>query len=1071
MILNIQRLDIGGLFLQIYAFDGIYKSGQGIWMKTINNNTKIRVFSTALCIAAFFTSSNVSIAEISGQSLSSKQETPSKISNVKAKVETIVVDVDINSKIYYDYEVFTNKDGTFSIPLKYTAELLEIPIEQNKITKEITFKIANGETVIIDAKNQTVIIGSRAIKTNMVFCKSGILDETKDEVFLPIKIVNEILGTEIVQDFSNYSVSINTEKQLKSLVSYAKEQDKWKDPFADYVEPDYTFAKVFEPEKKKKISLDSIIIEENTQYYTSKTEEALSSIDSINNYTQIKYKGDLLGGKYEIKNNPRVLTDKSFSIGGFGFNYDKEFQKYNLSLGTIDSSEIGSYKFGDSVLGINVCTKPRQQDFKDQSGMISPGSKVNVYVNNKLVSTQNTKGGYYSLKDVSMPDNLSGEVKLEEVTLQGTARKIKEDYYSTDPYLLRKGERQYSLLGGMTGYSNILGDKHNYVNDYYSKKLTGGVKMSYGFDEKTTMSFALLGDNILHMSDNNSFYGGLRNNSAAMNLILNSYRDFNPIEGQTGLFSTYYVPKKDLILSTDLGISHAKSKNDSTYYKIDPLGYSANLSAKYDKPKYTLNGRVYDYSSSFYLAGASGLGNSAALLNDRMGGELGGNFNINNLAFNGKINTFYSNLDKRLEGDKRKNYEYNFSTMIPINSSSDFSYYQSGRKISNSAGDIDNNNYELEYNIKFTPVLESTITGKYNSFNNDYTEDSTVSNYSTKFKNLNAKLDYELPKNIGTVNLAHDIVKINTNDYDSNYNSVSIGFTPAVYKNIALSSSVGIHYTGLNKGLEYSASLGYMFPSGRVFQVSYQYNRQAGIFYDDYFIPSTSRHSIMLNMSDSFSLIGGGIRSVGSLRDEDGFIKVITFLDNNKNGIRDKKEPVISKVPINLAGIITDAKTNRKGVFMTKGLEKGLYNVAIGIDNLPGLLSVSPASKQECLVKVDPGNLTVVDFGLISSVGNINGKVNILDSFNRKVDIKDLIVTVYDPTGKEITYTNVEDDGTYSISGLSPGEYFVQIDKDFVNEYRLELKDRSMSKKVVIPAVYDNYVDIKDTNLEYLQTI
>lgn len=1008
---------------------------------------------------------------LDNDNLSQKTE----IKNIKTNPETIIINFDINNNYSLDLEVFVNDNGAFNLPFKSIAKLFDTSINQNKLTKEITFTLSDGKSGTIDFQKQKIVLENKVIdlkkEERLIFLKEGILEETKDEIFIPIKILNEILDTEISQDISNYSISMKTNKLIKTLVSNNAQQNETSCPFKNNPEPDDTFMKIFTPKAKKSISLDEIKFNSHSQFFSNKKIDRLTTTrDSLlDSTTQVGLNGSLLGGEYEIRGNPRFLQNNILSPGGLGVEYKKEFKKYNLELGDISGIKTGSFAICQNILGININNeKTTKRNLQNESGLVTSGSKVNVYVNNKLISTVNTHGGYYSLKDLSSLDDKAGELKLEEVTLEGKVSKLKEDFYQPDPNLLIKGEKQFNFISGITGYNDYLFDSNNSINDYYAKKLAGGVKVGYGLTDKLTASFTGIGDHILFLPNEQNYLSKIPLNKGLASLLVNSYKDFNPIHGQTGIFSFYYALCKNLSLSTDFGISHASSIIDNEYYKIHPAGFSSVLSVKYKKPVYSLSGSVFDYSPSFYMAGSSGIGNDASYFNNRLGAELSSNINFKKLSLYGRFNGYFSNLDKKISGGLQKFNDYDFSARIPINNSSNLEYHQSGRIYGNSASIMDNETFDVDYNNRLSHSLSLNLIGNLNSFDNHSLDND---NYSSNYKTLTAKLDYTVPKDMGYLNLEHDAVMVKSNDYNSNYNSLSIGYTPPSFKRITTSLSVGYHYLGANKGLDLFASLGYIFKSGKIFQVNYQYNRQIGTFFDNIFIPTSSRHSVTFNLSDAFSLIGGNIKSVGSIKDNEGFIKVITFLDSNKNGKKEKDEPEISDIALKIPGNDFDIKTDKKGIYITRGLSEGLYKVNLDFDNLPGLLSVSPESQEEYLVKVDENKQTEVYFGLISSVGNINGKVDIKDIFNRKLDIKDLIVTVYNENGDEVKYTTVDADGNYSISGLAPGKYTIQIDKDFVKEYHLESKDSNIAKNIVIPSVYKDYVDIKDINLDYIQII
>ena len=125
-----------------------------------------------------------------------------------------------------------------------------------------------------------------------------------------------------------------------------------------------------------------------------------------------------------------------------------------------------------------------------------------------------------------------------------------------------------------------------------------------------------------------------------------------------------------------------------------------------------------------------------------------------------------------------------------------------------------------------------------------------------------------------------------------------------------------------------------------------------------------------------------------------------------------------------------------------------------------------PKNSEE-YIYVEPQKVTRVEFPLKSSVGNITGKLQITDDFNRKMNITDFIVSLYDQNGTEVAYSTVDDSGNYYFSGIAPGQYKVMLDKNFINDYSLVPDEHKGEIAVNIPYIYKNFVEFKDQNLIY----
>jgi len=983
--------------------------------------------------------------------------------NYKVTPQNSIIGLDINKELNYDYEVYINSDGSFSLPFKQISELLDIPVEQDSQTYSISFTSPQGMSGLIDYKNQRITYGnkdytfSKSAPAKLVYLKQGLKAETKDEIFVPVKILNEILETEVTADQTNYSVSVKTNRLLKAIVDYNAGENNSSDKTADTED-------VIQPDKKGALTLDTVNINSQLRYDATKTDSPDQSYksNSTSNLSQIDFHGTLLGGNYEIDTD--IHNGKHpVSFGGMSVKYNKEFNDKNLELGNVTGLKSNELSIGEGLLGAGFGNlKEKEPDYRDISGQVEPGSKVNVYINDKLSYNIPTQGGYYTLRSLPAIGEKVYKLKIEEITQTGQIKVIKEKSYPVSSALLPKGKTKFAVISGITGYNNrFLGDD-NELNDSYSKKLAAGVKVSHGITDKLTVSGIAIGDRILSNAKNRQIQEDSLYNES---LLLAPYTDSNSVSGQTGIVSLNYALNDNINIYSDFGLSRANSQLDNDIFSKNPAGYSAVIGANYTKPHYGLSGKIFDYSPGFYLAGSSGYINDST---NKRGAELAGNVSIKQLSLNGNISRYTSDIVNQFIEGKYTFNEYNINAGLPLRDGSSISFLHSNRTGKSPAGIIANKNYTVNYSKKLTENLDFSLTGRSDTFNNDYfSSDKAIDNNYSRYKVLDAKLDYNLPKNLGKLSIMHDIVKAATNSFNSDYNAIRLGYTLPTFKNISTAFSVGYHYTGLNKGFDFSSTIGYQFASGRKIEFTYSFNRLIGSFINNIFIPSSSRSSFTFNMFDAVSLIAGGIRSIGFSNDDSGYIQTISYLDVNQNGIKDKDEPVIPNIPINILGYPTSS-TNKKGEYLAKGLSEGVYQVRLDMDNLPGVLAVSTGAKDKYWVKVDKKQKSRVFFGLISSIGSVAGKVHIFDEFKRNVNIKDLIVSIFNDKGEEVKYTSVDDEGNYFISGLAPGKYTMKLDKNFTEAYHL--RPKNTEKEIVIPPSYKDYVDLKDVDIEYVQT-
>ena len=123
-----------------------------------------------------------------------------------------------------------------------------------------------------------------------------------------------------------------------------------------------------------------------------------------------------------------------------------------------------------------------------------------------------------------------------------------------------------------------------------------------------------------------------------------------------------------------------------------------------------------------------------------------------------------------------------------------------------------------------------------------------------------------------------------------------------------------------------------------------------------------------------------------------------------------------------------------------------------------------PAEK---LVRIDSRKNTLIEFPVKSCVGNITGKLKIIDDFGRPLNITDFIVVLNDENGEETAYSTVDGNGQFYFSGVEPGKYTIKLDDYFINTNALESFENKSILTVDIPYTYKKFVDINDLKLVY----
>jgi len=535
----------------------------------------------------------------------------------------------------------------------------------------------------------------------------------------------------------------------------------------------------------------------------------------------------------------------------------------------------------------------------------------------------------------------------------------------------------------------------------------------------------------------------------------------NVLEGETYMGSLTYQNNEKMNSNLYFGASHSVSTDGITEAG---LGYFLKCDNNYQLNKDTsLKGSVFAGSPNFYMAGSASGG--SGFMADKVGASLGGETHFKNISFSGSYSKYKSNFGNYYQGGLIDFDEYNLLARARFKKFPSISLKINNRKGKNEIGEISSSSCELsmEKRLKCFSFNGGIRT---NNYSNQYSAEG-YSGYSSDYSDIFTEVNFPLGKRFGFATLGHDIVETKSDTLVNNYNSIKLGYSSPSWHGVNLNLSTGIHYTGTNKGNDFGLGVTKRLKSGSAISLNYRYSQVPCYIVDNMYLPSTMRHSITVDFSELYGIGGKRLEAIGAGNENKGLLQVSAFLDVNQNGVKDKGEPTIENIPIKVENDSEVLLTSKTGDTKLKPEDAGVHNVQIFEDELPTLLSCTNKTKPSRYIKIERNSKTKVDFGLISTVGNINGSVTIKDEFNNLLKVEDLVVSVLDTTGKEVNYSNLNEDGTFSFSGLSPGKYWVGIDKELQNLYKITPETNSENLIIEIPAVYKDYVNIDNVNLNY----
>lgn len=979
--------------------------------------------------------------------------------------ESTVSYITINNMAYEDVEIVVTDKAEILVPFKQLADIFNIQYSANRVDKMISFKTHDGKEGMVNT-NGVFVQDYPITKRKPVFINQGIMDGVFNEAYIPADAASKIMGIKLDTDFENLTLTAEVQRDiplLHNLNNVVEAENKGPKAYQDVVVPKRT-GKI----TLNKIGLRTNLLSDNmsirgNNYHTIN--------DTFSGSTQGSISGNIFGGKYRVEANEYHYRSDAFMFGGLTATYQNKFKdKYYYELGKVKGrtdvdASIGTNIFGAQIWNYNY-DKERPSEIK---GYVKPTSLVRLTVNDLEPILLSTYAGYYTLKDVQLPNPVKN-IKLEEVNEDGSVELIKEERYSIYGDKPFEKEQRASAFAGVWGYQNRFFREGSNIYRGNNKKVTAGIDYQYGVKDNITFESRLTGDKIYDKNGSSVIYRVPTNDAL---LVSGTQKSVNYLEGATSLNSLEWVkPDNKNIkarLTAGASVAHdVREEHTHAGYIVKAAGEYEKDLEKYKKgifkPK-KLNGKIelFQTSPDFYIASSD-----TTSKNDRTGGKVSGGISFNSTSASGSYSRYYSNMNHRYRGGTIKFDEasINASTKIPKIAMLRFnSYYRRGE---NELGRNKNYFYDANASRDIKRWARIQAGRRESLYDTEYENPGALDrNYYSKYADNYAQLDVPIPGNHGKFTLGHNVIRYNTATYKNGYNMFRFGYTFPTWKRLTLGLGYGFRYYGQG-GNDFNVNLSYRAKSGQTMTVGYQYSENGGYFIDNMFTPMTNRHSINFMFNDAFQIFNHGLKSVGDEDLDKGIFEAVAFVDNNKNGKYDKKIDIpIKNVPLITSWSGETCITNKRGKVYSSSLTEGIYTVSIDMNSLP--ITVAPLTNDliQKKVKIDGGATTLLEIPLVSTVGSVSGVLRITDDFERNLKITDFVVVLLDENGEEVNYSTVGVSGEFYISGLAPGKYTLKLDDNFINSYGLEELPEKSEISIVIPFDYENPTDLVEQNLEY----
>lgn len=663
------------------------------------------------------------------------------------------------------------------------------------------------------------------------------------------------------------------------------------------------------------------------------------------------------------------------------------------------------------------------------------------------------KNYFYELGQVSGFKNPSYSIGTMLIGAQISDYEDKKNTFNNNIVFLKKGETKQRAFVGVSGYNNRLFSQNGYIYQMTSKKFVKGISRQYGLRDNVLIDTKFINDSIIQKNDDALFYNYMGYNDYSI-LSSGIYKNPNTLEGSTLINEIKFKKNEKYALNLITALSKSYDYNKAQ----NNFGYNIALENVYDFKNSNLKFSLFQQSSDYYLAGSD-----AGFISDRLGARISHNYRKNDFSINSSYSRYYSNLNDTYKGGIISFDEAYLSIASKLVSNIKMRLNGNLRCGKNSLGHNLNYYYNLNFAKNLTKLMNlecGCLGNSYDTQYNSITNNGIKSNYNLVYLNNNIRL----PKNKGSATIGHDSVSYESNGAKNDYNMIKLNYRFPEFKRILLGLGVGYKYQGLDSGLAYTLSLGYRTKTGMVIGVNYQYNSSMGYMFNNMYIPSSSRHSINFTINDAFAF-SNGIQSIGNVNSNQGFVEIVAYMDKNKNNKFDKGDIRLSNVAVKVPWQNLPIYTKRSGFCPLQAVDEGVYEVGLDFDNIHTNLSSKKIKKEK--IRVDKSKTTRIEFPLISSVGNVSGRLKIEDEFKRKMNIQDFVVVLNDLNNKEIAYSTVDKGGKYYFSGIEPGKYKLSLDKNLINDNNLIPDSQFGEINIDIPYVYKKFVTLQNMDLVY----
>lgn len=990
-------------------------------------------------------------------------------------IETTLISMNINGKTTVDMEAIQWPDGSFSLPLKFLGELLDVAVHQSHEDHALTFVApVSSETVRVTPNSQQISLGDSILesaKHEPVFLTQGIL--TDNDIFVNRQLIEKFFDIQTEFNPQKQALHVSVSRPLKVLLRVLAEADDSTKSGTGYED---NIPEVLPEQRARK--LDNITLNLNSRH-TRTLSQAMSLDNGTGSETLVlsgttlgtTIRGQLFGGRYEF--TPRWM----FQNGEFGFqdiegHLNWRTMQHDITTGTVRTGLSKLVAPHIDLLGVQFATKNAATSQVQASGIRGFKGKteqeglVHLKLNDNKLATQKPKEGQYQFEEVTLTPEMLNQIRIIQTDDSGKETLLHAEdipYYTAT---LRKGERAYSVFAGrVLPQFRIVGLNYGPNGGQYqetgllmpqSNKFLAGARYYQGLNDRLTVGFSLAGDRILGPAQTSQLSAFLSQLQAPSLYNIYSYRrDPNLVSGINGGMSFNYLIDQHWSTSLDLGLSQINPMADIFYNQGKAPDWAGEVSLRHASANHSNSISLFHYGPQYYTPS----GNIYSDLYDRQGIAYESSGQFWHIGYNVRVEHYQMNLGKLLEGGIITGKRFQGSLSRNLGRFGTLNFYTYGMQGKNDSQSINrltrqlNWSFRLPHNINARlGIMDTTDRQIFNP--TDPTQLLSVYEQTDKRTYLISDFNFPVTKHANVhlgSNLSKELALVNC-QLDLRLGNFQL--SPL------FQTSIWGTQTMTNMGL----GLYYNWANGKRAGMRYVYNAMSFPSFGG-MASGNGRvmHQFQFDFNDMLALINHRPVSIGTRGLNTGIIEGRVFLDRNRNGLREAGEPDIPNVSL-LFGHKTPVKTDASGKFVITNLSKGSHIIRYDLDVLP--LTQSPTTPK-LKAKIEPGQRTQVAMGLIMTPGTASGQIHLKDGDGKELKAVDMVVVLKDAkTGEEVQFTYTDKDARFSISDIAPGNYLVCIDEKHIRENRLKVLNDAYH--ISVP-MQDDFYDRADLDFNVIQ--